>query len=299
MASNTNVFRAGLKLCNSDTGFSFHFEHWVRLDFLGTVFSHYDKVYRYSNPRVVFFTTLQECFARQVSVRESCRQMIFRLTKQFWYRARHLVGLLLAIIGLTGCTISSESPVFDPEDFAVLDGADGLYFLYEPWEKDFAEDAVVEVTNGLVELIGLGECDEGDLCTMKIPLIALPSSKNTYVLQLPQDTSTEGYFYGFVHRLGDYGMACPLIDEEKHEQHIESIEQIASELDIEVSSEKYYPVIFREGTDPETVLRFMDEVWLKVPREIWGCYGLIPDGKTVTGYLEEYNKAMGAPLPYD
>ena len=52
---------------------------------------------------------------------------------------------------------------------------------------------------------------------------------------------------------------------------------------LEFGSRKFNPVFITGNPEPERVMRFLDEVWAKVPMEAWSCYGLIPAGKPVDG----------------
>lgn len=205
--------------------------------------------------------------------------------------------MLFVIASITGCTISSDKPVFGPEDSVKIDGVDGLYFLYLPLEKDIADHLLASVKNGEIELIDLDDCKEKRKCTWKPIVVRLPSSKNSNVVQITEQ-DREDTVYVFVDWVDALGRACVSIDEDKYGPYIDQIQNIASIYDFETESFetkdwKYNrPVVITDNAEPEAVLSFLDEVWFKIPHDVWNCFGLIPEDKPVKAYLDAFSKEV-------
>lgn len=203
--------------------------------------------------------------------------------------------LLIATVLPAGCTVTSEKPVFGPEETVKMERFQGEYFLYDPWDKDFNKEVVASVRDGELEIVNVVDCREREKCFWRAVVVRLPTSKESYAVQLPLNDNDEEVFFTFVQAIKDYGIACIGIDEDWYKQHTDLIKNIVAASGLEVASRKYNPVFITGSPEPEHVLQFLDEVWSKVPREAWSCFGLIPDGKPVDGIREILNRtAYGA-----
>lgn len=206
-----------------------------------------------------------------------------------------LNALFIAIVLSAGCTVTSERPVFGPEETVKMEGFQGEYFLYDPWDKEFNKELVASVRDGELEIVNVDDCREREECFWKAVVVRLPRSKNSYAVQIPLNDNDEEVLYIFVEAIKDYGIACIEIDEDWYEQHTDRIKEIVAASGLEVASRKFNPVFITGSPEPERVLQFLDEIWSKVPREAWSCFGLIPDGKPVDGIREILNRtAYGA-----
>ena len=192
---------------------------------------------------------------------------------------------LMAIASTAGCAITSERPVFGPQATVKMEAFQGEYRLYDPWDRKFNEDLFASVSDGALELVSAGECEEEE-CGGKPVVVRLSASENSYAVQVPIDEGDAQVLFVFVAAIDDYGAACVEIDEDRHPRHIERIRDIAAASDLEVGSRRFNPVFITGNPEPERVMRFLDEVWAKVPMEAWSCYGLIPAGKSVDGIEE-------------
>jgi len=205
---------------------------------------------------------------------------------------KYLVGVLILVVYLSGCSISSTKPAFGPEHFEPIVGLNGSYALFDGEKIDDSmiiteEDGKIVVTNS--------DCKDENDCRSEFPAVKLPSFENTYVLQSKDDDND--VIYSYIYPWKDYWVACSGVGE----QYNEKINFTASLYDLEGEIWEYWGfsgVKITGEVQPGKMLGFLNAVWLKIPHDAWWCNVLIPEDKSVELFREDYEKIPDSAKPF-
>jgi hypothetical protein len=193
---------------------------------------------------------------------------------------RILAVLIVSTMGLAGC-ITSERPIFGPEDANYVVGFRGKYTVIGDSNDKY--EALISRKDSVYIITTLGCKSESENnrseCSFSIIAVRLPSSHRTYVLAVPaENEKPDGRIrYQFMYWAEQRWSVCEYLGKGRNNA---DIDESASLYGLDYVVGEFQEVEFVGDITPENMLGFLDTLWLKAPRDAWGCFYLEPEDRS-------------------